>query len=39
MVMTEDGTQRMPEAEVGEIADRIVTARMQRPDGPAAPLT
>ncbi len=39
MVMTEDGTLRMPEAEVGEIADNIVAARMQRPDGPAAPLT
>ncbi len=35
-VISADGQQRMPEAEVAAIADRVVGARMQRPDGPAA---
>jgi proteasome beta subunit len=39
LVITEDGTRRIPDDEVGAIADTIVAARMQRPDGPAAPLT
>ncbi|GAA1572712.1 proteasome subunit beta [Kribbella sancticallisti] len=38
-VVTSDGYQRMPEDEVGAIVDSIVAARLQRPDGPAAPLT
>lgn len=38
-VVTSDGYQRMPEDEVGAIVDAIVAARLQRPDGPAAPLT
>ncbi|ADB32288.1 20S proteasome A and B subunits [Kribbella flavida DSM 17836] len=38
-VVTADGYQRMPEAEVGEIVDSVVGARLQRPDGPAAPLS
>ncbi len=37
-VITGDGQQRMPEAEVAEIADRVVAARMIRPDGPNAAL-
>ena len=38
-VVTADGYQRMPEAEVGELVDTVVGARLQRPDGPAAPLS
>jgi proteasome beta subunit len=38
-VITASGYRRMPEDEVAAIADRVVGARMQRPDGPAAPLT
>ncbi len=38
-VITPDGYHRMPDDEVAAIADRVVGARMQRPDGPAAPLT
>ena len=38
-VVTADGYQRLPEAEVGEIVDTVVGARLQRPDGPAAPLS
>jgi proteasome beta subunit len=38
-VITGDGYQRLPEAEVAEIADRVIAARMDRPDGPAASLT
>jgi proteasome beta subunit len=38
-VITADGYQRMPEEDVAAIADRVVNARMQRPDGPAASLT
>jgi proteasome beta subunit len=38
-VITADGGVRMPDAEVSAIADRMIAARMQRPDGPAAPLT
>jgi proteasome beta subunit len=38
-VITEEGGTRMPEAQVAEIADRVVAARMNRPDGPAAALT
>ena len=38
-VITPDGGNRMPDGEVSVIADRIIASRMQRPDGPAAPLT
>ncbi|PUA79312.1 proteasome subunit beta [Nocardioides currus] len=37
-VITADGGHRVTEAEVAEIADRMLAARMQRPDGPAAAL-
>ncbi len=38
-VITPEGYHRMPDAEVAAIADRVIGARMERPDGPAAPLT
>jgi proteasome beta subunit len=38
-VITEDGGRRLTDAEVAEIADRVIAARMSRPDGPAAALT
>ncbi len=38
-VITADGYRRMPDAEVAAIADRVIAARMDRPDGPAASLT
>jgi proteasome beta subunit len=37
-VITADGYRRMPDVEVAAIADRVIAARMDRPDGPAAPL-
>ena len=37
-VITADGGRRMPDAEVAAIADRVIAGRMNRPDGPAAPL-
>jgi proteasome beta subunit len=37
-VITPDGGRRMPDDEVSAIADRMIAARMQRPDGPAAAL-
>jgi proteasome beta subunit len=37
-VITSDGYQRMPDLEVASIADQVIAARMDRPDGPAAPL-
>ncbi|HSV38454.1 MAG TPA: proteasome subunit beta [Nocardioidaceae bacterium] len=37
-VITADGYHRMAEDEVATIADRVISARMQRPDGPAASL-
>jgi proteasome beta subunit len=36
--VTEDGYRRLTEAEAGRYADVVVTERMQRPDGPSAPL-
>jgi proteasome beta subunit len=36
--VTEDGYRRLTEAEAGLYADAVVTERMQRPDGPSAPL-
>nr|WP_238993286.1 proteasome subunit beta [Nocardioides caldifontis] len=38
-VITDDGYRRLPDDEVAGIADQVVGARMQRPDGPAASLT
>jgi proteasome beta subunit len=38
-VITEDGYRRMPDDEVAAVADRVIAARMERPDGPAAALT
>ena len=38
-VITPDGGHRMPDDDVSVIADRILAARMERPDGPAAALT
>jgi proteasome beta subunit len=38
-VITADGYHRMPDDDVAAVADRVIAARMQRPDGPAAALT
>src|ERR1700712_393113 len=38
-VLTSDGHVRLSQEHVAEIADQVVGGRMQRPDGPAAPLT
>ncbi|QNN52749.1 proteasome subunit beta [Nocardioides mesophilus] len=38
-VITGDGLRRLPDQEVAAIADRVIAARMQRPDGPVASLT
>jgi proteasome beta subunit len=38
-VITADGYPRLPDDEVAAVADRVIAARMQRPDGPAAGLT
>jgi len=38
-IVTEAGYSRMPDDSVAEVADRVIAARMRRPDGPAAPLT
>ncbi|HSF36709.1 MAG TPA: proteasome subunit beta [Nocardioides sp.] len=38
-VITPDGGRRLPDDEVSAIADRMIAARMQRPDGPVASLT
>jgi proteasome beta subunit len=38
-VITAQGYRRLPDDEVAAIADRVIGARMDRPDGPAAPLT
>ncbi|MGA9746481.1 MAG: proteasome subunit beta [Nocardioides sp.] len=37
-VITDEGYHRLPDTEVAGIADRVISARMNRPDGPAAPL-
>ena len=37
-VITTDGHVRLSQEEVAVIADRVVDGRLQRPDGPAAPL-
>jgi len=38
-VVTADGQERLGQEAVAEVADAVVAARMQRPDGPNAPLT
>jgi len=38
-VITGDGHTRLRQDDVAEVADRVIGARMERPDGPAAPLT
>ena len=38
-VITADGHTRMSQDQVAAIADEVVAARMQRPDGPAPPMT
>jgi proteasome beta subunit len=38
VTVTEDGSQRLTDAEAGRYAEAVVTERMQLPDGPAAPL-
>ena len=37
-VITADGGRRLPDTEVAATADRVIAGRMNRPDGPAAPL-
>ncbi|MDP9823024.1 proteasome beta subunit [Nocardioides massiliensis] len=37
-VVSADGHRRVPDAEVADVADRVIAARMTRPDGPAAGL-
>jgi proteasome beta subunit len=38
-VVTASGHHRVSEADIATIADQVIEARMQRPDGPGAPLT
>jgi len=38
-VITEAGYRRMEDDAVAAVADRVIAARMERPDGPAAALT
>jgi proteasome beta subunit len=38
-VITADGYRRLEDSDVAQVADRVIAARMQRPDGPAAALT
>ena len=37
-MVTDEGFSRVPEAEMAEIAQQVVDARMGSPDGPVAPL-
>ncbi|MDP3969463.1 MAG: proteasome subunit beta [Nocardioides sp.] len=37
-IITADGHRRVPDAEVAGLADQVVQARLQRPDGPVAGL-
>jgi hypothetical protein len=37
-VVTDEGFSRVPEAEMAEIAQQVVDARMGSPDGPVARL-
>ena len=38
-VITAEGYRRVPDTEVAAVADRVIAARMERPDGPSAALT
>jgi proteasome beta subunit len=38
-VITAEGGRRLADNDVAEIADRVIAGRMNRPDGPNAPLT
>ena len=38
-VISDEGYRRLPDEEVAGVADRVIAARMHRPDGPAAALT
>ena len=38
-VVSAEGYRRLPDAEVEEVVGRLIAARQQRPDGPAASLT
>jgi proteasome beta subunit len=38
-VITAEGGHRIPDSEVAATADAVIAGRMNRPDGPAAPLT
>jgi proteasome beta subunit len=38
-VVTKDGYRRIPDTDIGAIADAVIGARLIRPDGPAAPLS
>ncbi|HEX2176311.1 MAG TPA: proteasome subunit beta [Nocardioidaceae bacterium] len=38
-VVSEDGYTKMSDDAVGTIADEVVSSRLQRPDGPSAPLS
>ncbi|CAN5827995.1 proteasome subunit beta [soil metagenome] len=38
-VVTGEGYRKLPDDEVATLADEVIAARMDRPDGPAAPLT
>jgi proteasome beta subunit len=38
-VITVEGGHRVSDDEVADVADRVIAARMSRPDGPTAPLT
>jgi proteasome beta subunit len=37
-VADSDGVRMLPDAEVGEVVERVVGARLTSPDGPNAPL-
>jgi proteasome beta subunit len=39
IVITAEGFRRLTDEEVADVADRVIAARMHRPDGPAAALT
>ncbi|MGZ4493930.1 MAG: proteasome subunit beta [Nocardioides sp.] len=38
-VITAEGSRRLSDADVAAVADRVIAARLQRPDGPSAALT
>jgi proteasome beta subunit len=39
LIAMADGVQRVSDAQIEEMVERMVSSRRQRPDGPAAPLT